>query len=106
MDNAEFLHHMEIIKNMIKRPHVRIILLHVPYTESQQAIIDCISRQSKHILGQIERKPPLKDAAEEIQRLILSQKDPFVSADKLQYVILGKQDPNKKNSGGRATPTL
>jgi len=96
MDNAEFFYHMQIIKDMIKKPHVRIILHHVPYTESQQVIIDTISRQSKHIIGQLERKTTskeLKNTAEEIQRLILSHKDPFIAADKLQYVVLGKQRP-------------
>lgn len=95
MDNAEFLYHLNIIKDLIKKPHVRIILLHPPYNEAQQSIIDSISRQSKHIIGQLERKPPLKYAAEEIQRLILSHKDPFIAADELQYVVLGRQKPNK-----------
>ncbi len=99
MDNAEFLYHLNIIKDMIKKPHVRIILFHVPYTESQQRIIDSISRQSKHIIGQLERKPPLKYAAEEIQRLILSHKDPFIATDQLQYVVLGRQEPKKNNNG-------
>ena len=93
MDNAEFFYHLNIIKDLIKKPHVRIILLHPPYTESQQVIIDSISRQSKHIIGQLERKPPLLDAAKEIERLITSHKDPFIAADELQYVVLGKQEP-------------
>ena len=93
MDNAEFFYHMNIIKDLIKKPHVRIILLHPPYTESQQIIIDSISRRSKHIIGQLERKPPLIDAAKEIERLILSHKEPFIPADKLQYVVLGRQKP-------------
>ena len=93
MDNAEFLYHLSIIKDLIKKPHVRIILLHPPYNESQQVIIDSISRQSKHIIGQLERKPPLLDAAKEIERLISSHKDPFIAADELQYVVLGKQEP-------------
>ena len=93
MDNAEFLYHLSIIKDLIKKPHVRIILLHPSYNESQQVIIDSISRQSKHIIGQLERKPPLLDAAKEIERLISSHKDPFIAADELQYVVLGKQEP-------------
>ena len=90
---------MNIIKDLIKKPNVRIILLHPPYNESQQIIIDSISRQSKHIIGQLERKPPIKKAAEEIQRLILSHKDPFIAADELQYVVLGRQEPKKNNNG-------
>ena len=93
MDNAEFFYLLNIIKDLIKKPHVRIILLHPPYNESQQRIIDSISRQSKHIIGQLERKPPLLDAAKEIERLISSHKDPFIAADELQYVVLGKQEP-------------
>ena len=93
MDNAEFLYHLSIIKDLIKKPHVRIILLHPPYNESQQVIIDSISRQSKHIIGQLERKPSLLDAAKEIERLISSHKDPFIAADELQYVVLGRQEP-------------
>lgn len=93
MDNAEFLYHLNIIKDLIKKPHVRIILLHPPYNESQQIIIDSISRQSKHIIGQLERKPPILDAAKEIDRLISSHKDPFIAADELQYVVLGRQKP-------------
>ena len=93
MDNAEFLYHLSIIKDLIKKPHVRIILLHPPYNESQQVIIDSISRQSKHIIGQLERKPPILDVAKEIDRLISSHKDPFIAADELQYVVLGKQEP-------------
>ena len=95
MDNAEFLYHLDIIKDLIKKPHVRIILLHPPYNESQQIIIDSISRQSKHIIGQLVRKHPIIDVAKEIERLILSHKDPFVAADELQYVVLGKQKPNE-----------
>ncbi len=93
MDNAEFLYHMNIIKDMVKHPHVRIILLHTPYTESQQKIIDSISRQSKYIIGQVERKPPIVEAAKEIERLILAHKDPFIPADMLQYVVIGRQKP-------------
>jgi hypothetical protein len=93
VDNAEFLYHLNIIKDLIKKPHVRIILLHPPYNESQQIIIDSISRQSKHIIGQLERKPPILDAAKEIDRLISSHKDPFIAADELQYVVLGRQKP-------------
>lgn len=93
MDNAEFLYHMEIIRDMLKHKHVRIILLHPPYTKSQQIIIDSICRNSKKIIGQIERKPPIKDAAREIQRLIHSHHEPFISQEKLRYVIIGRQKP-------------
>lgn len=93
MENAEFLYHLNIIKDLIKHPYVRIILLHPPYTESQQRIIDSICRNSKHIIGQIERKPPLKEAAEEIERLILANPDPLIPDDVIQYVIVGRQKP-------------
>ena len=99
MDNAEFFYHLNIIKDLIKKPYVRIILLHPPYTEAQQSIIDCISRQSKHIIGQLVRKPPLKNVANEIERLILSHKDPFIAVDELQYVVLGRQKPKLNNYG-------
>ena len=93
MDNDEFLLHMKIIKHMLAKPNVRIILLHNPYTESQQIIIDAISRQSIKIIGQIVRTPPLKEKAKEITRLIKAHKDPGISRDKVRYVILGQQKP-------------
>ena len=93
MDNAEFLYHMEIISDMLKQKNVRIILLHTPYTKPQQQIIDSICRNSTHIIGQIERKSPIIDAAKEIERLIHSHHEPFISIDKLQYVIIGRQKP-------------
>ncbi len=92
MDNAEFFLHMEIIGKMIKKSkYIRIILMHNPYTKSQQTIIDSISRQSKHIIGQIERKSPIINAAKEIERLILSNSEPYSTQKKLQYVVLGQQ---------------
>lgn len=93
MENKEFLHHLKTIRELVQKRNVRIILLHPPYTEKQQKMIDSICRRSKHIIGQIERTTPMKDAAEEIGRILRSHKEPFVSADKLQYVILGKVTP-------------
>lgn len=90
MDNKEFLYHLKTIKELIKTPNVRIILLHPPYTQKQQKTIDYICRHSKQIIGQIERTPPLKDVADEIGRIIKSNKEPFISPDQLQYVVLGK----------------
>lgn len=90
MDNKEFLYHLKTIQQLIKKPRVRIILLHPPYTQKQQKAIDYICRNSKHIIGQIERTPPLKDVADEIGRIVKSNKEPFVSPDQLQYVVLGK----------------
>lgn len=103
MDDAEFLLHMQIIRDMLKHKHVRIILLHPPYSDSQQVIIDAICRHSTKIIGQLERKPPIIDAAKEVERLILAHKDPFIPVDQLQYVIIGQQKP--KNLGGRVSPT-
>lgn len=94
MNDEEFLYHMKIIRDFLKKPNIRIILLHNPYTESQQKIIDAICRNSKKILGQIERIPPTKEKAEEIKRLIESNNEPFISADKLQFVIIGQQKPH------------
>jgi hypothetical protein len=90
MENNEFLYHLQMIKKLGQNSHVRIILLHPPYTEKQQKTIDFICRRSNQIIGQIERTPPLKDTAEEIGRIISSHKEPFISPDQLQYVILGK----------------
>lgn len=90
MENKEFLLHLKTIWELIQKPNVRIILMHPPYTEKQQKTIDSICRVSKKIIGQIERKPPLKDAADEIGRILQSHKEPFVPAEELQYVILGK----------------
>lgn len=91
MNDPDFLHHMKIIRDMLRHPHVRIILMHPPYLESQQSIIDSICRNSKKIIGQIERKPPIIDAAIEIERMILSHHEPFIDESKLQYVIIGRQ---------------
>jgi len=91
MEDAEFLFHMKIIKNMLKHRHVRIILLHPPYTETQQRIIDSICRNSKNIIGQVERKPPMKEAAKEIKRLILSHHEPLINSDQLKLVLIGQQ---------------
>ncbi len=97
MDNDEFLLHMKIIREMLAKSEVRLILLHNPYNESQQIIIDAISRQSRKIIGQVIRTPPIKEKAEEIQRLILAHKDPGIPRDKLRYVILGQQKPELNN---------
>ena len=93
MDNPEFFHHLQIIKDLLKDKSIRIILLHTPYTKTQQKIIDSICRNSNQIIGQIERKEPKLKAALEISRLIESHKDPFISSDDLKYVILGRQKP-------------
>ena len=94
MENKEFFLHMKIISEMLsKSKYIRIILLHNPYTESQQKIIDCISIHSKQIIGQIIRKPPLNDAAKEVERLITSNSEPYSIQKKLQYVVLGQQKP-------------
>jgi len=90
MENKEFLYHLKTIRKLIQKRNVRVILLHPPYTEKQQKTIDSICRRSRHIIGQIERTPPLKDVADEIGRIIHSHKEPFISPDQLQYVILGK----------------
>lgn len=93
MENAEFLHHLNIIKNLMKDKRSRIILLHIPYTETQQKIIDSICRNSIQIIGQIERKEPKINVSREIKRLIESNKEPFIPSDQLRYVILGRQKP-------------
>lgn len=93
MDNPEFFHHLILLKNFMKNKQNRIILLHTPYTKSQQKIIDSICRNSIQIIGQIERKEPKIKAAMEIKRLIESHKEPFVAADQIQYVVLGRKKP-------------
>ena len=94
MENKEFLYHLNMIRKLIKNPHIRIILLHPPYTEKQQMHIDSFCRRSIHVIGQIERKPPFKDASEEIKRLIFADHDPSIPKDKIQYVVLGRQKRN------------
>ena len=93
MENAEFLYHLNIIKNLMKDKRSRIILLHIPYTKTQQKIIDSICRNSIQIIGQIERKEPKINVSREIKRLIESNKEPFIPSDQLRYVILGRQKP-------------
>ena len=93
MDTSEFFYHLQIIKDFMKDKSFRIILLHTPYTETQQKIIDSICRNSYQIIGQIERKEPMIKATLEIKRLIESHKDPFIPSDCLKYVILGRQKP-------------
>lgn len=100
MDNDEFFHHLEIIRDMLKHSHVRIILFHPPYTKSQQAIIDSISRNSINIIGQMVRpsisKKNVEKASKEIARLISSHHEPLISNDKLRFVVIGQQKVNKK----------
>jgi len=100
MDNDEFLYHMELIRDMLKHPNVRIILFHPPYTKSQQVIIDSISRNSKNIIGQLERViisgEKVKKASKEITRLILAHHEPLINNDKLRFVIIGQQKVKKK----------
>ena len=100
MDNDEFVYHMEIIRDMLKHSEVRIILFHPPYTNSQQAIIDAISRNSTSIIGQLVRptvsKKNVETASKEIARLISSHHEPFISNDKLRFVIIGQQKVKKK----------
>ena len=100
MENDEFFYHMELIRNMLKFPDVRIILFHTPYTKSQQIIIDSISRNLINIIGQIERPPitkkDIEKVSKEIARLISSHHEPIISNDKLRFVILGRQKIKKK----------
>ena len=100
MDNDEFFYHMELIRNTLKFPDVRIILLHPPYTKTQQVIIDSISRNSINIIGQLERltitKKDIKKTSKEIVRLIKSHHEPLISNDKLRFVIIGQQKIKKK----------
>lgn len=91
MEAKEFLYHLHMIKKLIRYQYTRIILLHPPYTEKQQKLIDSVCRRSKHIIGQIERKYPIEDASKEIERLIAANHDPLISKDKIKYVILGQQ---------------
>lgn len=93
MDNSEFFHHMNLIKELMKDKSVRLILLHPPYTNIQQHIIDSICRNSKQIIGQLERTNPVDKTTQEMKRLIDSHKDPFIPSDDLKYVILGRQKP-------------
>jgi len=91
MNENEFLYHMEIIMDLLKKPSVRIILLHPPYTKSQQCVIDNICKNSNNIIGQVVRVPPMKKAAEEIGRLISTHHEPHTNLDLLQYIIVGRQ---------------
>lgn len=91
MENNEFLYHLYILRDMLKNPLVRIILMHPPYTQNQQKIIDSICRQSTQIIGQVLRKPPITKAAQEIQRLLMAQAEPLIPRNKLKYVIMGQQ---------------
>ncbi len=98
MDNDEFCHHLELIRDMLKNPDVRIILFHPPYTKSQQAIIDSISKNSKNIIGQLERIitiDKIEKASKEIARLISSHHESFINNDQLQFVIIGQQKVKK-----------
>ena len=93
MERSEFLYHLQLLKEVIKKPTVRIILMHPPYDNKQQKIIDSICSECENIIGQIERTPPLKEKAEEIQRLIASHHDPYLKEEQIQYIVLGQQKP-------------
>ena len=70
MDNPEFYYYLNIIKDFMKDKSIRIILLHIPYTNTQQKIIDSICRNSNQIIGQVERAEPMIKAALEMKKLI------------------------------------
>jgi len=91
MIENEFLYHMEIIMDLLKRPNVRLILLHPPYTHSQQCVIDNICKNSINIIGQVLRVPPIKQAAEEVGRLISAHHEPHMNGKEIKYVIVGQQ---------------
>lgn len=97
MENAEFMLHMKIIKDMLKHKNVRIILLHNPYNKDQQVIIDAISRNSSQIIGQVKRDNPTSKISSEIKKLIIAHSEPFVAKNMLKYVILGQQKPKISN---------
>ncbi len=91
MNKEEFLIHMNIIRDLLKNPILRIIIFHNPYTETQQHIIDTICIQNIQIIGQVERKKPYDKSFAEIKRLINSHHEPFEEQKHLQLVILGQQ---------------
>lgn len=91
MNEIEFLRHLDMIMDLLERPNLRLILFHLPYTESQQLVIDDICKNSPHIIGQIIRKPLTKEIAHEFGRLITTHHEPHVNCDELKYVIVGKQ---------------
>jgi hypothetical protein len=93
MENIEFLYHMGLLKDLLKKKNNRIILFHTPYTITQQHIIDSVCRNSNQIIGQLERTNPTIKTAKELKRIISADKEPFVSPEELQYVILGRQKP-------------
>ena len=79
--------------DLLEKPNARLILLHPPYTKSQQKIIDSICRHSTKIIGQVERKPPIVEVAKEIGRLIAAHREPFIPVDQLRCVIIGQLKP-------------
>jgi len=91
MDEDEFLHHLEIIMDLLKKPNARLILLHPPYTHSQQIVIDNVCKNSINIIGQVLRDPLTKEIVNEVGRLISSHHEPHINCDELKYVIVGKQ---------------
>lgn len=91
MDEKEFLHHLEIIMDLLKKPNARLILLHPAYTHSQQIVIDNMCMNSTHIIGQLLRNPLTKEIVNEVGRLINTHHEPHINSDELKYVIVGQQ---------------
>lgn len=92
MDKEEFVLHLNILNEILQRSTTRIIIIHNPYTDIQQKIIDGICSKNSHIIGQLQRIDPVR-AAKEIQQLLDSYHEPFVKNDSLEFVILGQQKP-------------
>ena len=82
---------MKIIMDLLEKPNARLVLLHPPYTHSQQLVIDNICKNSENIIGQVLRVPPIKEAAEEVGRLISTHHEPHMNHEQLKYVIVGQQ---------------
>jgi len=93
LEEKEFVLHVKIIKDFLSRPQVRLILFHNPYTKAQQRIIDIICMNHSHIIGQVVRKEPNQEALSEISRLLESHHEPFVTKEKMKFVIIGQQKP-------------
>ncbi len=104
MDDKEFLYHMELISKMMKESrYVRLILVHVPYSEVQQRIIDNVSCHSQQIIGQIDRTLGFEHIAKEVKNLINANQEPHSVKKKLHYVALGRQRPDMIRSQSHST---
>jgi len=101
LETNEFNLHVEIINSTLGKTNAKIILLHNPYNETQEKVIDGIIKKSDgKIIGTVSRdRENSKRVGNEIKEIC--SKDATrrlvkkVSGDKFDYIVIGQIKPKK-----------